>query len=74
LPWQAFPPRFSEQLVELHYRDNLSIDIFAKLLGVTRGHLHDACGRNAGCTPLKLVHNRLLEEAQLGLENTEISG
>jgi AraC family transcriptional activator of pobA len=59
------------QLVELHYRDNLSIEIFAKLLGVTRAHLHDACGRSAGCTPLKLVHDRLLEEARLRLENTE---
>jgi AraC family transcriptional activator of pobA len=59
------------QLVELHYRDNLSIEGFAKLLGVTRAHLHDACGRSAGCTPLKLVHDRLLEEARLRLENTE---
>jgi AraC family transcriptional regulator, transcriptional activator of pobA len=59
------------QLIELHYRDNLSIDAFAKLLGVTRAHLHDACGRSARCTPLKLVHDRLLEEARLRLENTE---
>jgi AraC family transcriptional activator of pobA len=59
------------QLIELHYRDNLSIEVFAKLLGVTRAHLHDACGRSARCTPLKLVHNRLLEEARLRLENTE---
>jgi AraC family transcriptional regulator, transcriptional activator of pobA len=59
------------QLIELHYRDNLSIDVFAKLLGVTRAHLHDACGRSARCTPLKLVHDRLLEEARLRLENTE---
>ena len=59
------------QLIELHYRDNLSIDVFAKLLGVTRAHLHDACARSARCTPLKLVHDRLLEEARLRLENTE---
>jgi len=59
------------QLIELHYRDNLSIDVFAKLLGVTRTHLHDACGRSARCTPLKLIHDRLLEEARLRLENTE---
>ena len=59
------------QLIELHYRDNLSIDVFAKLLGVTRAHLHDACGRSARRTPLKLVHDRLLEEARLRLENTE---
>lgn len=59
------------QLIELHYRDNLSIEDFAKLLGVTRAHLHDACHRSAGCTPLQLVHARLLEEARLRLENTE---
>jgi AraC family transcriptional regulator, transcriptional activator of pobA len=59
------------QLIELHYRDNLSIEAFANMLGVTRTHLHDACGRSARCTPLKLVHERLLEEACLRLENTE---
>ena len=30
-----------------------------------------ACARSARCTPLKLVHDRLLEEARLRLENTE---
>lgn len=59
------------QLIELHYRDNLSIEVYAKLLGVTRAHLHDACHRSARCTPLKLVHDRLLDEARLRLENTE---
>ena len=59
------------QLIELHYRDNLPIEAFAKMLGVTRTHLHDACGRSARSTPLKLVHERLLEEACLRLENTE---
>jgi AraC family transcriptional regulator, transcriptional activator of pobA len=55
----------------LHYRDNLSIEVFAKLLGATRAHLHDACQRSADCTPLQLVHARLLEEARLRLEHTE---
>jgi AraC-like DNA-binding protein len=59
------------QLVELHYRDNLAIEDFAKILGVTRAHLHDACERSAQSTPLKLVHDRLVEEARLRLENTE---
>lgn len=59
------------QLIELHYRDDLSIADFAKLLGVTRTHLHDACHRSVGRTPLNLVHDRLLEEARLRLENTE---
>ena len=59
------------QLIELHYRDNLSIEAFAELLGVTRAHLHNACGRSARCTPLQLVHDRLVEEARLRLESTE---
>ena len=62
--------RFS-QFIELHYRDNLSIEVFPKLLGVARAHLHAACRRSARCTPLKLVHDRLLEEARLQLGNTE---
>jgi len=59
------------QLVELHYRENLSIEDFAKMLGVTRAHLHDACQRSMQSTPLKLIHDRLAEEARLRLENTE---
>jgi AraC family transcriptional activator of pobA len=61
------------QLVELHYREGLSIDEFARLLGVTRAHLHDACARSVGATPLALVHARLVEEACRRLEQTELS-
>jgi AraC family transcriptional regulator, transcriptional activator of pobA len=60
-------------LVELHYRDGLGIDEFARLLGVTRAHLHDACARSIGATPLALIHARLLEEACRRLEETELS-
>ena len=60
------------QLVELHYRDGLGIDAFAARLGVTRAHLHDACLRATGRTPLALVHDRLLAEARARLEQTEI--
>ncbi len=61
------------QLIELHYREGLGIDEFASLLGVTRSHLHDACARGAGATPLGLVHDRLIEEACQRLEQTELS-
>lgn len=60
------------QLVELHYRENLRIDEFASMLGVTRAHLHDACLRATSRTPLALVHDRLLEEARLRLEQTDL--
>jgi AraC family transcriptional activator of pobA len=60
------------QLVELHYREALSIAAFARLLGVTRAHLHDACLRDTGRTPLALIHDRLIAEAKLRLEQTEL--
>ncbi len=61
------------QLVELHYRDGLRIDAFAARLGVTRAHLHDACLRATGRTPLALLHDRLLAEARTRLEQTDLS-
>jgi AraC-like DNA-binding protein len=61
------------QLVEWHYRENLDIDRFARRLGVSRAHLHDACLRFAGRTPLALLHARLCEEAQARLAQTDLS-
>lgn len=61
------------QLIELHYREGLRIDQFAARLGVTRAHLHDACLRTAGRTPLALLHDRLLTEARTRLEQTDLS-
>ncbi len=58
------------QLVELHYRDNLSVDAFSRMLGVTRAHLHDACVRAVGLAPQQLVHERLNVEARLRLRET----
>jgi len=60
------------QLAELHYRENLGIDAFARMLGVTRAHLHDACLRSAGRTPLAILHDRLIAEAKLRLEQTQL--
>lgn len=58
------------QLVELHYRDNLTIAHFADLVGMTRSRLHRACVTATGRTPLALIHERLIEEAQRRLEQT----
>src|SRR5579863_1444482 len=58
------------QLVELHYRDNLSVDDYAHDLGVTRAQLHAACARSRRLPPLKLVHARLMAEARLRLQET----
>ena len=59
-----------QQVLELHYRDDLGIAHFARLLGVTRAHLHGACLKITGKTPLTLVHHRLVEEARVRLEQT----
>ena len=58
------------QLVELHYRDNLGLDDFSRMLGVTRAHLHDACVRATGRAPQQLAHERLHAEARLRLRDT----
>jgi len=60
-------------LIELHYREGLGVDDFAQRLGVTRAHLHDACRRATGRTPLALLHERLLAEARARLEQTDLS-
>ena len=58
------------QLVEMHYRDALTIAQFADLVGVTRSRLHHACLASTGRTPLTLIHERLIEEARVRLEQT----
>lgn len=61
------------QLVEIHYREHLTIGEFANRLGISRSHLHEACLRGTSKTPLSLVNDRLLEEACSRLETTELS-
>ena len=58
------------QLVELHYRDNLGRDDFARMLGVTRAHLHEACVKALGRAPQQWVHERLHVEARTRLRET----
>jgi AraC family transcriptional activator of pobA len=58
------------QLIELHYRDNLSLDDYARMLGVARAHLHDSCARAFGRPPQRLVHERLIVEARVRLRDT----
>jgi AraC family transcriptional activator of pobA len=55
------------QLVEMHYRDNLRVDEFCRMLNVTRAHLHSSCLRAFGRPPQRLVHDRLAVEARLRL-------
>jgi len=61
------------QLVELHFREGLGVEDYARSLNVTRSHLHEACMRLAGQTPLAIIHGRLIDEARARLEQTEMS-
>ena len=58
------------QLVELHYRDHLGVEDYARMLGVTRSHLHSACRGAFSQTPQRLAHERLVVEARLRLRQT----
>jgi len=61
------------QLIELHYRDNLGLDDYARMLGVARAHLHESCARAFGRPPQRLVHERLIAEARVRLRDTALT-
>jgi AraC family transcriptional activator of pobA len=58
--------RFRE-LVELHYREGLSMETYAARLGVTIGRLRAACLKTAAASPLRLVQERTMLEAKRAL-------
>ena len=60
------------QLVEIHYREQVSIDGYAAMLGVTRAHLHESSKRALCRTPLALVHERLIGEAKSRIDQTDL--
>ncbi|WP_158243180.1 helix-turn-helix domain-containing protein [Acidimangrovimonas sediminis] len=59
-------------LIELHYREHLTIEDYAARLGITRAHLHDICLRQTSDTPLTLVHARLIAEAERRLSRSTL--
>lgn len=58
--------RFRE-LVEQHYRDHPSLDIYARKLGVTAARLNACCRMTTGKSSLALINDRLLTEAKRNL-------
>ena len=58
------------QIVEMRYRENLSVDDFAAQLGVTRAQLHAACLKGFGRPPNRLVNERRSIEARVRLRET----
>lgn len=61
------------QLVETRFRDHWSIAQYAGEIDITPDRLHDICTRNLQKTPSKLVQERIINEAQQMLENTNLS-
>lgn len=59
--------------VELHFQENWTIARYANHLGITERRLHAATTRAAGKSPIQLLHQRILEEAQARLEQSSLS-
>lgn len=51
------------QLVELHYRDHRDLDFYAGSLGLTRRTLSRLTAARLGCSPMDVIHRRLVLEA-----------
>lgn len=61
------------KLVEQHYREHLSVEIFAQRIGVSSVYLNSLCRELAGQTALQIIHQRLLLEAKRNLTYTNMS-
>lgn len=57
-------------LVAVHYREHWSIAKYSEELGIDYDRLHKICKNKAKCSPIRLVHERLISEAKTRLENT----
>ncbi len=61
------------QLVEQHYRKHWSIEQYAAKLSISSAHLNVICQQAAGKTALRLIHQRLIEEAKRNLIYTSMT-
>jgi AraC family transcriptional activator of pobA len=61
------------QLIEAHFREDLTVADYAARLGVSRAHLNGACLRAAERTPLAMINQRRIEEAKLRLRQSKLS-
>lgn len=56
-------PQF-RQLLEVHFRERWGVKDYAKALGISPDRLHDLCSRTLKKSPLRLIHERTMFEAQ----------
>jgi AraC family transcriptional regulator, transcriptional activator of pobA len=61
------------ELIEQHYRDNMSLAQYAATLGVTQTRLREACLMVTGMLPNQLIQQRILLEAQRALLNSTMT-
>ena len=60
------------QMVELHYRDGWPVARYATVLGVTSDKLHAHCRREKDLSPRALIHDRLVREACVRLQQLDL--
>jgi AraC family transcriptional activator of pobA len=60
-------------LIEKHYRHNWSLEQFAQELGTTVTRLRGICREVSGESPIRLLNNRVMIEAQRSLIYTQMS-
>ncbi|KQV88857.1 helix-turn-helix domain-containing protein [Pelomonas sp. Root1237] len=63
--------RYREQ-VERHYRSHPTLDMLAAPLGITTTQLTRLCRQHLNCSPLDMLHQRLLLEAKRELSYTTL--
>jgi AraC family transcriptional activator of pobA len=61
------------QLIEHRYREHAAISDYARELGTSENRLRKACLAVAGQSPVRIVHQRLLVEAERQLRYTSMS-
>ncbi len=52
------------QLLEVHFRERWGVNDYADALGLSADRLQDVCRRTLAKTPLRLIHERTIYEAQ----------
>lgn len=62
-----------KELIEQHYRGNMSLAQYAATLGVTQTRLREACLMVTGMLPNQLIQQRILLEAQRALLNSTMT-
>lgn len=61
------------QLVERHYREQLSVTHYAGVVGLSSVYLNNLCHEFYGCSALNVLHQRLLLEAKRSLLYTSMT-